>query len=117
TVASGSTLQLSSTGSNSITMAFGGNTGNSTSIAGNLILNSNTSNNNSFNFNGLTVANNVITGTVTNNGGIVSSAISSLTFGAGSTYIHAMNGGAIPYATWNATSTCSVTGITTTDLT
>jgi len=36
------------------------------------------------------------------------------TFNSGSTYTHAQNGGTIPTATWNAASTCNITGITST---
>jgi hypothetical protein len=44
------------------------------------------------------------TGTKTFTGG--------LTFNSGGTYRHAVNGGTIPTATWNANSTCEVTGAT-----
>lgn len=37
-----------------------------------------------------------------------------INFQHGSTYDHARNGGAIPLAIWNATSTCQITGVTTT---
>ncbi|MFP5041945.1 beta strand repeat-containing protein [Parasediminibacterium sp. JCM 36343] len=39
-----------------------------------------------------------------------------LTFGAGSNYYHTVNGGALPSATWNASSTCNITGVTSTAL-
>ncbi|TAE10754.1 MAG: BspA family leucine-rich repeat surface protein, partial [Bacteroidetes bacterium] len=38
----------------------------------------------------------------------------SLTFAAGSSYNHQMNGGTIPTATWNQTSTCIISGVTNT---
>ena len=46
------------------------------------------------------------TGTITTTGTLV--------FGDGGTYQHAQDGGTIPTATWNANSTCLVTGITST---
>lgn len=117
TVSAGSTLQLSSTGAIVHTLAFTNLTGSSTNIAGNLVINANTGLTNTVNFANLTAANNVITGTITNNGGVVTAATTTTTFGAGSFYTHARNGGAIPTATWNATSTVNVTGITNTALT
>ena len=55
-----------------------------------------------------------------NNGTFVNTAtvtinaplISSITMAANSTYNHNQNGGTIPTATWNTTSTCTVTGVT-----
>ncbi|MFN8285727.1 MAG: T9SS type A sorting domain-containing protein [Chitinophagales bacterium] len=53
-----------------------------------------------------------INGTITNNtGGTVTGTAASLLFGAGSTYNHALNGGVIPTATWNATSLLNITGV------
>ncbi|TAF59217.1 MAG: hypothetical protein EAZ57_11840, partial [Cytophagales bacterium] len=46
-----------------------------------------------------------------NTGGTISSGT---TFGAGATYNHLYNGGTIPTATWDATSTANITGITNT---
>jgi gliding motility-associated-like protein len=51
-------------------------------------------------------------GTIVNNGTIVPTA--ALTFSAGSAYIHYRDGGAIPSATWTATSGCLVIGVTAT---
>ena len=48
------------------------------------------------------------------NTGIINSTAASLTFNSGSTYNHARDGGAIPFATWAATSTCRLTGLTAT---
>ena len=53
-----------------------------------------------------------VNGTVFNAGTITS--FGTIAFGAGSVYQHAMNGGVIPTATWNATSTVNVTGTTAT---
>ena len=48
---------------------------------------------------------------LTLSGGAVSVTTGSLVFASGATYNHARNGGTIPLATWNAGSTCLVTGI------
>jgi hypothetical protein len=61
-----------------------------------------------------------VTGTFKNDGstggtvGTITSTVSNLVFASGGIYQHALNGGTIPTATWNAASTCLVTGITTT---
>lgn len=55
-----------------------------------------------------------VTGTINNTGGTITSTSSNLTFASGGSYIHALNGGVIPTATWNAASNCTVTGITAT---
>ena len=51
-------------------------------------------------------------GTLLNSSTITLNAGASMTNGAGSFYQHAQNGGTIPSATWNATSTCNITGVT-----
>jgi hypothetical protein len=53
-----------------------------------------------------------VNGTITLNphGGVVESTTSNLTFNAGSNYIHNEDGGVIPLAIWNATSTIQLTG-------
>lgn len=54
-------------------------------------------------------------GTVTDSGTaascIINSVANNLTFEAGSNYVHARDGGAIPYASYNATSSIVVTGM------
>ncbi len=61
-----------------------------------------------------------VTGTVINDGtsggtiGILSSTAANLTFSNGSLYLHAVDGGDVPTATWSVGSTCTVTGITST---
>jgi hypothetical protein len=57
-----------------------------------------------------------ISGTLTKNSAKVDSIKSggSITFANGSNYIHTVNGGSIPIATWQTGSTCTLTGITTT---
>jgi len=79
-----------------------------TSIAGTIIVNNVGSSINALNFTNLSPASNVITGTVTNNGGTVTASTVNTTFGAGSQYNHAMDNGAITGANWNANSTCTL---------
>ena len=45
------------------------------------------------------------------NGGTILGAAGRLSFNGGSLYVHTRNGGTIPTATWNATSTASIEGI------
>ena len=106
----GSTLQLSSTGANQIGIAFNPATQDAT-IAGSLILNSNTALSNSYTS---TNSNTVVTGTITNNGGVINSAAGNLNFNASSVYNHSRDAGIIPAATWNVASNCNITGLTTT---
>jgi hypothetical protein len=54
-------------------------------------------------------------GTLSNSGTVT--ATGKLYFNSGSTYQHATDGGAIPTATWDAASTCLVTGVTNTSIT
>ena len=53
-----------------------------------------------------------VTGTLIQNGGVINSTTSNLTFASGGTYVHAINGGTVPTATWNANSNCNITGMT-----
>jgi len=61
-----------------------------------------------------------VTGTLRNDGsstgtdGTITSNATNLIIAAGGTYNHALDGGSIPTANWSATSTCNVTGVTTT---
>ncbi len=50
-----------------------------------------------------------VDGTVVNSGGITMTGTAE--FNAAGTYEHAQNGGVVPMATWNSTSTCEVTGL------
>lgn len=52
-----------------------------------------------------------VTGTVRNNNIVDCIDNTRLIFSSGSSYIHSRNGGLIPLATWNATSNCSIVGI------
>lgn len=53
-----------------------------------------------------------VDGKLVNSGTVT--ATGTLAFNSGSTYQHAVNGGTIPTATWDAASTCLVTGVTST---
>lgn len=107
-VASGSTLTLGS--SVAFTLNFVTTLNQQGSIAGTLNVNAS----NTFTTTTLTTSPGVtVTGTLQNNGGTINGNATSLNFASGGTYIHAMNGGAIPTATWNAASNCNITGITT----
>lgn len=112
-IPSGSHLQLGSTAANSINLAFTG--AQTASIAGQLSLLTNTSNNNTY-----TATNSVttVTGTI-NSSGTIASTTANLLFTTG-TYNHTFpatgvtaNLPAIPTATWTAnTSLCKVSGLT-----
>lgn len=119
-IAAGSTFQLSGTTQINLTMT--GNANQSANIAGVFNINDNGAQTNTLVTSGF--ASNVFTisGTLNNNGGIITSAASgNLIFDATGTYNHNRNGGnipnsvAAPLATWNASSTCNITGITTTN--
>ncbi|HEY9116144.1 MAG TPA: GEVED domain-containing protein [Bacteroidales bacterium] len=63
----------------------------------------------------LTIANGTgtdmtVNGTLVNSGAITTTG--TLVFNSGSTYQHARNGGSVPIATWDAASTCNITGVT-----
>ena len=107
-IPSGSHLQLGSTAANSINLAFTGTQ--TASIAGQLSLLTNTSNNNTY-----TATNSVttVTGTI-NNFGVVTSTTGNLLMTTG-TYKHLFTttNGTIPTATWSSGSTCSIEGYTT----
>ncbi|MBK7888493.1 MAG: T9SS type A sorting domain-containing protein [Bacteroidetes bacterium] len=67
----------------------------------------------------LTIANGTGTdmvnnGIIGNTGTITVSGGATINHAAGGTYMHLQNGGTIPNATWNATSNCNITNITTT---
>jgi Secretion system C-terminal sorting domain len=59
-----------------------------------------------------------VTGTIRNQDlstgtiGVITSTTANLSFASGGFYHHALDGGSIPTATWNAASTCNITGIT-----
>ena len=108
-VQSGTTLQLSSTGANQIGIAFNPATPDA-SIEGTLVINPNAALSNSYT---ATNSNTIVTGSLTNSGGIITSTAANLSLNAGSFYNHNRNTGTIPTATWNTTSTCSIgTGFT-----
>lgn len=109
-VAAGSTLTLGGSGALTLTIITTANQrGN---IAGTLQLGTGST------FTTTAVGSTVVTvasgGTVNNINGTVTSSAATLSFAGGGTYIHARNGGAVPTATWNAASQCTITGITNT---
>lgn len=59
-----------------------------------------------------------VTGSIINDGsgggtaGSITSTSANLSFSDGGQYVHARNGGTIPTATWDAASTCNITGVT-----
>lgn len=55
-----------------------------------------------------------INGILDNSGSISSASTQKLVFPGGGKYQHTQNGGSIPVAAWNASSTCEITGITST---
>ncbi|RYY45422.1 MAG: hypothetical protein EOO06_16550, partial [Chitinophagaceae bacterium] len=64
--------------------------------------------------NGAAATDLAVSGSLTVSAGTLTTAGAGITFAAGSFYNHAVNGGTIPTATWNAASTCNVTGVTNT---
>jgi hypothetical protein len=120
-IATGSTLTLQGStggGIRSMTLAFSGS-GQTMNIAGNLILTEvgeGTIYNSS---NSITTVTGTITNSSTGTGttGVIISDAANLSFASGGTCVHGVNGNAIPTATWDANSTCNVTGITNTNVT
>jgi hypothetical protein len=106
-IAATASLTLGQTTGNSMSLSYSG-TGHVTSIAGTLTLPVNTTNANSYSATNSTTT---VAGTI-NNGGTVSGSAATLIFGAGSFYNHTRDAGSIPSATWNATSTLTVSGQT-----
>ena len=90
-------------------------TSNTADISGALTITTGT-----YNTNGISVVTTVSTsGSISNAGTVTCTSTSKLIFEGSSSYTHAQNGGTIPTADWNgatntATSTCTVTGMTTT---
>ncbi|MDX9928671.1 MAG: HYR domain-containing protein, partial [Bacteroidales bacterium] len=107
-IAAGNTLILNSSSGNRTTIAFSPATVNAV-IAGQLIINQNTALSNTFD---ATNSNTVVSGVITNNGGVINSSSANLSFEDGASYVHARNGGTIPAATWVANATTNVIGLT-----
>jgi hypothetical protein len=99
--------------SSSLTLGTSGNitlANNATSnIGGTLTINAGRT----YNTNGTTVVT-TVAGSIINLGTVTSTTATNLVFSSGSKYQHSQNGGAIPTATWNLSSTCLITGTTTT---
>ncbi len=111
-IATGSSLILygqNAGGGRSMNIAFSAATVTS-NIAGSLTLNA-AGAGSSYN---ATNSNTTVTGTITNYTGLITSTTANLSIGSGGTYVHAVNGSAIPAAVWNAASNCNITGITNT---
>lgn len=109
-IANGSSLTLigvNAGGGRSMNIAFSAATV-SSSIAGSLVLTPTGGGSSYVATNSTTT----VTGTISNTGGTITSTASNLSFSSGGIYAHAMNGGVIPTATWNAASNCNITGIT-----
>lgn len=118
-IEAGSTLTLqgsSGSGTRSMTLAFSGSN-QTMSIAGTLELTDVGEGSIYSATNSLTT----VTGTLRNDGtaggtdATITSTAGNLTFASGGTYEHALNGGTIPTATWNAASNCNITGMTNSD--
>jgi hypothetical protein len=77
------------------------------SIGGTLTINNGKTYNTNSNNNNTTVTG---TGVIDNRGNLLSSTAARMTFESGTTYIHARNGGNIPFANWNANSNCIISG-------
>lgn len=114
----GSTLTLqgsTGTGTRSMTIAYS-TAGSTMSIAGTLVL---TAVGEGTIYNATNSAT-TVTGTIKNDGtgggtvGSITSTSTTLLFSSGGTYQHEVNGSRMPTATWDAASTCYVTGVTTT---
>ena len=103
---SGSMLTLG--GSNSLTATL--NSSATASINGTLTINSGKT----FNTNGTSVVT-TVAGSIINSGTITNTSVSKLVFINNSIYQHSQDGNAIPTATWNANSTCLITGVTATN--
>lgn len=76
-------------------------------ISGTLTVNSGRT----YNTDGTSVVTTVM-GTIVNAGTVTSTTAGKLLFNSGSIYQHNQNGGTVPTATWDANSTCQITGIT-----
>jgi len=107
---SGSSLELrgsTGSGTRSMTIAYSGSN-QTMSIAGTLNVTATGDGSVYIATNGLTT----VTGTLIRSGGTITSTAANLTIASGGIYQHARNGGPIPTATWNAASTCLISGIT-----
>lgn len=107
-IASGATMQMSSTGGSALTLAY--TNACTADISGVLTINGNTANDNTYN---ATNSISTVAGSL-NNLGIVTSSATSLIFSASSNYRHnyTTTTGNIPVAAWNTTSTCTIQGYT-----
>lgn len=100
----------SGSGTRSLTLRFSG-AGNTVNIAGKLQMETAGNDRGIIN---LTNTNTAVTGELINAGGTIGSSTGNLQFAAGGIYQHAVNGGSVPNAAWDAASECRFTGITNT---
>jgi hypothetical protein len=115
-VEAGSKLNLTSTGTNQINIAFASvSPARTVDISGVIDINANDALTNSIVFTNLLAANNVINGTINNNGGLVTSTSGTTTMNASAIYNHNRDGSLIPGAIWNAASLVNVNGIISTN--
>jgi hypothetical protein len=105
-ISSGSFLTIG--GANTLTVTLAANA--TSNVGGTLTINAGRT----YNTNGTTVVT-TVAGSIINLGTVTSTTATKLVFSSGSTYQHSQNAGAIPTATWNANSTCLITGTTTTN--
>ncbi len=100
TVAGGSTLTLST--NTNVTLAASA----TADISGTLGINSGST----YNTNGASSVT-TVAGTLQNSGTVTNATSGNLIFSNASNYVHAMDWGTIPTATWNTGSTCKITGV------
>ena len=106
-IASGSSLTIGGSFALTVTLAASA----TADISGTLTVNSGRT----YNTNGTSVVT-TVTGSIANSGTVNTGFFggAKLVFSDGSTYQHSQNGGTVPASTWNANSTCFVTGVTST---
>ncbi|MGL6268954.1 MAG: hypothetical protein ACRC2O_13570, partial [Chitinophagaceae bacterium] len=112
-IQAGSTLTINGRnagGTNRMSLLFAAGAGKTGSIAG--VLNINVAGNNDEGIFNAANSTTTVTGSLFNNGGTIISATANLSFSAGGTYQHEIDGGTIPASTWNASSNCNILGIT-----
>jgi len=111
-IQAGSTLTLRGyniPGTQSLTIAFAG-AGNIATIAGTLNLSAPPAAGDDFGNYNATNSTTTVSGTIVNNGGVVTSTAANLIFSATGAFVHAREGGSVPLATWDAASTLTVSG-------
>lgn len=115
-IESGSILKIQSANNRKFTFNFGVNpvADYAVAIAGDLVIEANTSNTHEVNMLNLSAALNRVSGRIVNNGGFFTSQLANTFFENGSFYIHNRNGGTLPAADWHPNGTFLVNGVTAT---